>query len=202
MTTNSTQQKAAPAAPVGSGRVQRELGALASVPFRLRFVAWLAGFLPDFAMANVRARLYRRAGFGIDSHVSLLGRLNMIGEGDYASRLTIKEGSIIAPNVTFGLDAAITIGKNVSISPGATVYTATHAIGFGSRRMSLSVTPRPITVGDGAWIGMNALVLPGVTLGQGCVVAAGAVVTADVPANTLVAGNPATVQQALPFGNR
>ena len=64
------------------------------------------------------------------------------------------------------------------------------------------MTPKPIVVEDGVWVGMHSLILPGVTLGRGCVVSAGSVVAQDVPPNTLVAGNPATVQQNLPFGNR
>jgi acetyltransferase-like isoleucine patch superfamily enzyme len=57
-------------------------------------------------------------------------------------------------------------------------------------------------VEDGVWIGMNATVLAGVRIGHGAVVAAGAVVTADVPPDALVAGNPAVVVQTLPFGDR
>ena len=158
--------------------------------------------LPDFALVSLRASLYRRAGCDIGPRVSVLGRLTLVGQGDIARRLHVGEGSLIAPGVTLGLDGEITLGRNVSLSPGVTLYTATHALGFGSRRMALGVTPKPIVVEDGVWVGMQSLILPGVTLGRGCVVSAGAVVTQDVPPNTLVAGNPATVQQALPFGNR
>jgi acetyltransferase-like isoleucine patch superfamily enzyme len=50
---------------------------------------------------------------------------------------------------------------------------------------------RPITLGDNVWVGRNAMIFPGVTVGEGSVVSAGAVVTSDVPPNTVVAGNPA-----------
>jgi maltose O-acetyltransferase len=134
-------------------------------------------------------------------HVTLQGRLIVLGRGP-AARLHIEEGSILAPRVVVGLDGDITIGRNVNIGPEATFVTATHALGFGSRRMQLETLARPIVVRDGAWIGMRSLILPGVTIGRGSVVAAGAVVTDDVPPNALVRGNPAAVVGELPFGDR
>ena len=171
---------------------------------RPQFWFWstCAGAIPDFALPGLRTQCYRLAGCDIGSRASLLGRPRLLGGGAIAKRLHLGEGSLIAPGVIFGLDGEITVGRNVSISPQVTLYTATHALGFGSQRMNPEMTPKPIVVEDGVWIGMHALILPGVTLGQGCVVSAGAVVTLDVLPNTLVAGNPATVQQKLPFGNR
>ena len=106
------------------------------------------------------------------------------------------------PRVTLGLDADIFLGRNVSLSPGVVLYTATHRIGFGSMRMLPFTDPKPIVIQDGSWIGMHSLILPGVTVGHGSIVSAGAVVTASVPPNTLVSGNPAAVQDSLPFGDR
>jgi len=169
---------------------------------RLWFWSACAGIMPDFALPGLRAQCYRLAGCDIGQRASVLGRPRLLGGGGIAGRLHLGEGSLVAPGVVFGLDGEITVGRNVSISPQVTLYTATHALGFGSQRMNPAMTPKPIVVEDGVWIGMRALILPGVTLGQGCVVSAGAVVTLDVPPNTLVAGNPATVQQKLPFGNR
>jgi len=114
----------------------------------------------------------------------------------------MKEGCVIAPGVTLGLDADIFLGRNVSLSPGVALYTATHSIGFGSMRMLPFVDSRPIVIQDGSWIGMQSLILPGVTVGHGSVVSAGAVLTVSVPPNTLVSGNPAAAQDSLPFGDR
>lgn len=169
---------------------------------RLWFWSVCAGVMPDFALSGLRTQCYRLAGCDIGPRASLLGCPRLLGGGAIAGRLHLGEGSLIAPGVIFGLDGEITVGRNVSISPQVTLYTATHALGFGSQRMTPAMTPKPIVVEDGVWIGMHSLILPGVTLGAGCVVSAGAVVTLDVPPNTLVAGNPATVQQKLPFGNR
>jgi acetyltransferase-like isoleucine patch superfamily enzyme len=131
-----------------------------------------------------------------------MGIRPIVGPRGAASKLRIGPECMIGPEVTMGLDACITIGRGVSISPGATLYTGSHNLGAGSQRMSPIVSARPIVVEDGAWIGMRALILPGVRIGRGSVVAAGAVVTQDVPPNTLVSGNPATVVRKLPLGDR
>jgi maltose O-acetyltransferase len=169
---------------------------------RRGFWSGCARLLPDFALESVRAQLFRLGGCDVAPGVALQGPLRLMGKGPIAGRLHVGAGTIIAPRVTLGLDGDVVIGRNVSIGPGATLYTATHELGFGSRRMQLAVLARPIVVEDGVWIGMQSLILPGVTVGRGSVVSAGAVVTEDVPPNSLVAGNPATVRETLPFGSR
>jgi maltose O-acetyltransferase len=161
-----------------------------------------AALLPNFTFPRLRSGLLRMAGCDLAPRVALMGRVKLVGSGAIARRLHLGEGCVIAPGVTFGLDADITLGRNVSLSPGVTLYTATHPIGYGSQRMMPYTTSKPIVVGDGVWIGMNSLIMPGVTLGRGCVVSAGSVVTGDVPANALVSGNPAEKRASLPFGDR
>lgn len=82
---------------------------------------------------------------------------------------------------------AITIGENATVSQGVKLCTASHDI--TSKTMEL--TTAPITVGANAWVAGWAIVLPGVTIGEGAVIAAGAVVTKDVEPWTVVGGNPA-----------
>jgi len=184
-------------------RLSREAHSLVgAVNPRSLFWAGCARLLPPFALESVRAQLYRLGGCDIAPRVALQGPLFLLGKGPVTTRLHVGEGTIIAPHVTFGLDGHITIGRNVNIGPGATLCTATHGLGFGSRRMQLAVLARPVIVEDGVWLGMQSLILPGVVLGRGSVVSAGAVVTESVPPNSLVAGNPATVRETLPFGNR
>jgi len=79
------------------------------------------------------------------------------------------------------------IGQDVSISREVTILTASHAVNAPDFRVEL----RPVVIEDNVWIGTRAVVLPGVTLGRGSVVAAGSVVTRDVPALSMVAGVPA-----------
>ena len=81
----------------------------------------------------------------------------------------------------------ITIGDNAIVSDGAYICTASHDISKGD----FPLTTAPINIGAGAWVAAHACVMPGVTIGEGAVVAAGAVVTKDVPPWTVVGGNPA-----------
>ncbi|GGG33574.1 DapH/DapD/GlmU-related protein [Hymenobacter glacieicola] len=74
------------------------------------------------------------------------------------------------------------------------LITPTHPTEPGQRRSTIS---RPIILKRGAWIGANVTVMPGVTIGENAIVGAGAVVTKDVPANSIVAGVPARVVQHL-----
>ena len=84
----------------------------------------------------------------------------------------------------------IRIGDNVMLGPGVHLYTATHPLG-PKERATLLESGKPIAIGNDVWIGGRAIVMPGVTIGDGAVIGAGGVVTKDVPARAIVAGNPA-----------
>lgn len=88
--------------------------------------------------------------------------------------------------------ASITIGNHVFIGPYCGFYTASHPLDYQSRNQGLEKA-LPIHVGDNCWFGANVSVMPGVTIGNGCVIAAGSVVTKDVEDNSLVAGVPAQI---------
>lgn len=91
--------------------------------------------------------------------------------------------------------AEIRLGARVQIGPGAQILTADHPR-EAARRATGEESGRPIIIGDDVWIGAGALILPGVNVGDGALIAAGAVVTRDVPAGATVAGNPARVLPA------
>jgi maltose O-acetyltransferase len=169
---------------------------------KLWFWTACAALLPDFTFPRLRSHFLRNAGCDLSAQIALMGRVKLVGVGAIASRLHMSNGCVVAPGVTFGLDGDIFIGRNVSLSPGVVVYTATHSIGYGSQRMLPYTTPKSVVIEDGVWVGMNSLILPGVTLGHGSVVSAGSVVAGSVPPDTVVSGNPATVRDTLPFGNR
>lgn len=92
--------------------------------------------------------------------------------------------------------AKVTIGDDVQIATAVQIITATHPLDAAERATGWE-TARPVQIGDRAWIGAGAILLPGVTVGADSVVGAGAVVTRDVAPNTVVAGNPARVIRRL-----
>lgn len=162
----------------------------------------MAHLFPPFAAGHLLAYLYRFAGFEVGAGSAIGGPLQVIGPGRFEEKLTIGREVVIATNVTINVDAPVTIEDNVSIGPFVRIYTGTHAIGPGSRRMMTHVTPRPVRIGKGSWIGLGTIVLPGVTVGDGCVIGAGSVVTSDIQPNTYAEGNPATTVRNLPWGDR
>ncbi|MBP5715217.1 MAG: acyltransferase [Prevotella sp.] len=92
----------------------------------------------------------------------------------------------------------VTIGSHVNLAQGITVTALNHNFTEkGLRIDEQGVSTNPVTIGDDIWIGANAVILPGVTIGDHSVVAAGAVVTKDVPPHTLVAGVPAKIIKTL-----
>ncbi|MBR1497953.1 MAG: sugar O-acetyltransferase [Oscillospiraceae bacterium] len=93
-------------------------------------------------------------------------------------------------NVTILDRAKVTCGDNVLLAPGVMISTVNHAMTAQGRRENLC-TAKPITIGSDVWVGGNCVILPGVTIGDNVIVAAGAVVNRDVPDDTLVAGVPA-----------
>jgi maltose O-acetyltransferase len=92
--------------------------------------------------------------------------------------------------------APVTIGDEVLIATNVQILTATHPLDPVRRRAWWEFA-KPISVADGVWIGGGALILPGVSIGENAVIGAGAVVTRNVAANTVVVGNPARVVREL-----
>ncbi|WP_252031368.1 sugar O-acetyltransferase [Vibrio sp. SCSIO 43135] len=86
----------------------------------------------------------------------------------------------------------VTIGDFVMIGPNVTLCTAGHPLD-AKTRYTYEEFAKPIHISDKVWIGANVIVLPGVTIGERAVVGAGSVVTKDVPADTVVVGNPARI---------
>ena len=103
--------------------------------------------------------------------------------------LTVGDHCWIGEGVWIDNLAPVALGDDVCLSQGAYLCTGGH----DHTRPSFDLVAEPITVEDQAWIGAKAVLLPGVTVGRGAVVAAGAVVTRDVPAGTVVGGSPARV---------
>ena len=95
---------------------------------------------------------------------------------------------------------SVTIGDHVIIGANSAVIdTDFHPLDYATRKISPQAgIARPIVIEDEVFIGMNCLVLKGVRIGRGSVIGAGSVVTKDIPAGVIAAGNPARVLQELP----
>lgn len=88
----------------------------------------------------------------------------------------------------------VSIGNHVNLAQGITVTALNHNFNDNELRIDeQGVSTSPVTIEDDVWIGANAVILPGVSIGTHCVIAAGAVVTKDVPPHSLVAGVPAKI---------
>ncbi|MEB3195879.1 MAG: acyltransferase [Candidatus Sericytochromatia bacterium] len=112
-------------------------------------------------------------------------------------RLSIGAGSNIDSDAHLDARGGLVIGANVATGPAVMFLTADHA----PQSPDFAGRLRPIRIGDRAWLGARATILPGVNVGEGAIVAAGAVVARDVPPHTIVAGVPARVigQRPGPF---
>ncbi len=92
-------------------------------------------------------------------------------------------------------DGVVEIGEDVLLGPGVKIWSANH--GFSDPSKPIQDQPyerKKVTIGNGCWIGANSFLMPGVNLGEGCIVSAGAVVGAkDYPPYKIIAGNPARI---------
>jgi len=110
---------------------------------------------------------------------------------DYGYNISLGRNVYMNHNCTI-LDAApVTLGDNVMIGPHVTLSTATHPLQASQRKDGITQA-KAITIADDVWIGMGVNILPGVSVGTGAVIAAGSVVTKDIPEHVLVAGVPAS----------
>ena len=112
---------------------------------------------------------------------------------DHGLNLQLSERVFINQNCTFLDYAGIRLGERVMVAPKVTFITVGHPVDPGERREWL--TGGPIDVAENVWIGAGATILPGVTIGHDSVIAAGAVVSENVPAATLATGEKAVVRR-------
>lgn len=118
---------------------------------------------------------------------------NLYG-GAIGAGLVMGDHSNIGPFSYVGCSGPIRIGNNVMISPRVSLYAENHVIaGIDLPMKEQGVTQKGIVIEDDCWIAANSIILDGVTIGRGSVVAAGAVVSKDVPPYSVVAGVPARI---------
>ena len=136
----------------------------------LRIIAWIA------PIYQFRSSVWRKCGV-------------KVGKGVYIGNLVYMDGEY--PHL-------ITIENEVSIGPSVLILSHSGASPFHQRTGIFKQPPKPVLLKRGCWLGSGAIILPGVTIGTGSIVAAGAVVSKDIPDYSVAAGNPARVVSKLP----
>jgi maltose O-acetyltransferase len=140
---------------------------------------------------HLRWYLLKMVGFPIQR--SVIGPKCWFG----SRNVFISENVKINRDVTFNASAPVTLKPGVRISQHVVFLTATHEIGDETQRCG-PLTPKPITVEEGTWIGFRVTVLAGITIGSGCVIAANSLVTKDCLPDGLYGGVPAKRLRDLP----
>lgn len=149
---------------------------------------WLARVSPATSVLlplSLRRRLLRLAGLRIGAQVTGLKRC-----GFETKRVSIGDGSFVNVGCWFEGGGSVDIGRNVFFGPQVLVITSVHEIdadGLAARMPS----PGQVTIGDRCWVGARATILPGVSIGEGTIIGAGAVVTKDCKPGAVYAGVPA-----------
>ena len=134
-----------------------------------------------------------RAFFGRRIIASAGKKINIEKGATFGRRLKLGNNSGLGLNCK--IQGTVTIGDNVMMGPDVLIYTTNHE--FKDKDVPMQQQgyqpEKPVNIGNDVWIGARVIILPGVNIGDGCIIGAGAVVTKDVPAYCICAGNPAKV---------
>jgi maltose O-acetyltransferase len=150
--------------------------------------------LPLISFPRLNVFLHRRLGYDLHETVRIYSSASIRGN----IRVRIGAGTFIGHQTLItGGQASVFIGANCDLSDRVGIFCGTHEIDAIGPRSAGAGLGRDIIIGDGVWIGFGALILPGVTVGDKSVVAAGAVVHKDVPARVIVGGNPMRIIRAI-----
>lgn len=137
----------------------------------------------DRAM-NIKRRCLARLGNNIANSARIMGPL-------YSHcKLTIGHNTFVGTQFRCEGNGSVIIGDDCDIAPQVTILTGTHMIGNKERRAGKGITT-DVIIGNGTWICAKSCILPGIKIGNGCIIGAGAVVTKDVPDNHKALGVPA-----------
>lgn len=139
------------------------------------------------ALSRTGVRIGRNVSIGQNSIIECTGVIRELGEG-----IEIGENVGISPNAFFAVRGSISIGENTIFGPGVSIHSENHCFEDRYRPIRMQgATREGIKIGKDCWIGAKALILDGVNIGNGCIVAAGAVVNRDIPDYAIVGGVPA-----------
>lgn len=164
----------------------------------IRYAAYLqAGkelIIEDYAEINARSSQKIILGNRVTIGKYAIIRPGNLYGGEPGEGLVVGDHSNIGPYCYIGCSGHISIGNNVMISPRVSIYAENHIFDqIDTTIKSQGVKKEKVVIEDDCWIASNSILLAGVTIGKGSVVAAGSVVTQDVPPYSVVAGVPARV---------
>lgn len=174
-------------------------------------VTWGEGFYCESAQCFLHFKGKREPAVEFGKHVSVYAACQFAVAAD--AHVTIGDFTLLVGALVTS-DTRVEIGSHCLISWGVGIADSDfHPVAAAQRKIDAealapyfkdkparpldAVRSKPVKIGNNVWIGMNAIVLKGVTIGENSVVAAGAVVTKEVPANVVVAGNPAVIVKKL-----
>jgi maltose O-acetyltransferase len=188
-------------APAGSlaGRLFRVMkDETQSLRPRLNAINLVTRLLPVQVGNKLRAALLRSVGFAIGEGTLVRGAPNIGGSiaETLKVNLAIGRDCVIEADCTFDLGGPIRIGDRVTLGHQVMILTTSHELGPREHRAG-PVINGPVTIENGAWLGPRCIALPGVTIGEGAIVAPGSVVNKDVEPHTRVGGVPARKLEAL-----
>ena len=171
---------------------------LAGKQVSIRYAGYLeAGrelIIEDYAEINARSTQKIILGNRVTIGKYAIIRPGNLYGGEPGEGLRIGDHSNIGPYCYIGCSGHISIGNNVMISPRVSIYAENHVFdAVDATIKSQGVRREKVVIEDDCWIAANSIILAGVTIGKGAVVAAGSVVTTDVPPYSVVAGVPARV---------
>lgn len=167
-----------------------------SAAWRMLVARALLAPVPHDVGTRLRSIVLRAVGFRIGPRTIMMGTPTITGPPGVHRRLLI--GSDCSFNVACHLEAGaeIVIEDRVALGHEVLILTTSHEANDPFRRAGDAIR-RPVRIAAGAWLGSRSLVLPGVSIGRGAVVGAGALVNRDVPPHTVVGGVPARVIRRL-----
>ncbi|MEZ7913603.1 DapH/DapD/GlmU-related protein [Macellibacteroides fermentans] len=150
-------------------------------------------FIPETRGFGFKRFLYRTQGYKIGANVRICSSARIYGPGN----IEIDDNVWIGPEVMIISSSLIKIEKNTGLGPRTYVATGTHNVGDIKGTMLGTGINKDVIIEEGCWFGPNITVLPGVTIGKMCIIAAGAVVTKDIDPYTMVGGIPARIIRSL-----
>ncbi len=131
---------------------------------------------------------------GNDVYISRLCRISGGGSEDYVGEVIIGDSVHVGQNCFLDGTGKLKIGKDSLLGPNVVILTGNH--GFRNPNVLIrlqGILPRPTTIEENVWVGANAIILDGITIGKGSVVGAGSVVTKDIPPYSIAVGVPAKI---------